>query len=318
MELQRFGYCQTFARYVWAILSMRGRVGYPDHIRHPPAPEASSTTPRAGYSSRPAMTTQPPGRTRRAAWLGPILEQVRLNRIERRRAPDGAPLIAKRRRWYARWLIGPGNLYLRWLGAGVVVLNDRQWQARERAVLHQLHGIEFGPDSQGWLILPEWPGVTVARYLADQRHSPADRLLALAASSRALHALHRVEIACPGDELPGVSHGDATLRNVHYDPESRQAYWFDFDTSHLPSVPPIARHADDLRALLYSALEAGNDLPVADLYHAIRRAYTDARPWNQLHAHLRSRPLHHTPFHFAQANPSHDRRGQLERLLQQG
>ena len=37
MELQRFGYTRTFARYVWAILSPRGRVGYPDHIRHPPA-----------------------------------------------------------------------------------------------------------------------------------------------------------------------------------------------------------------------------------------------------------------------------------------
>ena len=36
MELQRFGYTRTFARYVWAVLSFRGRVGYPDHIRHAP------------------------------------------------------------------------------------------------------------------------------------------------------------------------------------------------------------------------------------------------------------------------------------------
>ena len=34
MELQHFGYTRTFARYVWAILSFRGRVNYPDHVRH--------------------------------------------------------------------------------------------------------------------------------------------------------------------------------------------------------------------------------------------------------------------------------------------
>ena len=36
MELQRFGYARTFARYVWAVLSFRGRVDYPDHVRHSP------------------------------------------------------------------------------------------------------------------------------------------------------------------------------------------------------------------------------------------------------------------------------------------
>jgi hypothetical protein len=36
MELQRFGYTRTFARYVWAVLSFRGRVDYPDHVRHAP------------------------------------------------------------------------------------------------------------------------------------------------------------------------------------------------------------------------------------------------------------------------------------------
>ena len=36
MELQHFGYTRTFVRYVWAILSFRGRVDYPDHVRHVP------------------------------------------------------------------------------------------------------------------------------------------------------------------------------------------------------------------------------------------------------------------------------------------
>ena len=43
MDLQRFGYSRTFARYVWAILSLRGRVGYPDHIRHAHGPLTASS-----------------------------------------------------------------------------------------------------------------------------------------------------------------------------------------------------------------------------------------------------------------------------------
>ena len=41
MELRRFGYTRTFARYVWAVLSFRGRVNYPDDVRHAP-PAATS------------------------------------------------------------------------------------------------------------------------------------------------------------------------------------------------------------------------------------------------------------------------------------
>ncbi len=51
MELQRFGYPRTFARYAWAILSPRGRVRYPDHIRHPRAPGSTATP--ADRASRP-------------------------------------------------------------------------------------------------------------------------------------------------------------------------------------------------------------------------------------------------------------------------
>ncbi|AMV36344.1 glycosyltransferase [Planctomyces sp. SH-PL62] len=42
MELQRYGYLRTFAKYVWAILSFQGRVHYHDRIRHPSTPDALS------------------------------------------------------------------------------------------------------------------------------------------------------------------------------------------------------------------------------------------------------------------------------------
>ncbi|MFO0909078.1 MAG: glycosyltransferase [Isosphaeraceae bacterium] len=34
MELQPFGYTRTFVRYVWAVLSLRGRIHYSDRVRH--------------------------------------------------------------------------------------------------------------------------------------------------------------------------------------------------------------------------------------------------------------------------------------------
>jgi glycosyltransferase involved in cell wall biosynthesis len=48
MELQHFGYTRTFARYVWAVLSFRGRVDYPDHVRHARRAPAPSDCRREG------------------------------------------------------------------------------------------------------------------------------------------------------------------------------------------------------------------------------------------------------------------------------
>jgi hypothetical protein len=250
-------------------------------------------------------------------WLGRALAKVRLHEFERRETA-GTPLLAKRRKWFSPPLIAAGNLYLRWLGSGVLVLGDRRWKARERDVYRRLYGLECGTDSRGWLISPEWPGDTVARYAGDTRHSPDDRLRALAEASRALQALHQVQIPCAGAGSLRLSHGDATLRNVNYDPATRRAYWFDFDTMHSPRASASFRLADDLRALLYSAVEVLADLPVPDLYEAIRGAYRDDAPWRELRAGLARGPFHSDPFHLAQARPTAGRRAELEGLIRQG
>ncbi len=256
--------------------------------------------------------------SRWAGWLGPALAKVRINAVEPRREPGRPPLIAKRRRWFGRWLIVPGNLYLRWLGSGVLVLPDRAWRDRERAVHRRLHGIECETDPRGWLLLPEWPGFVLASYASDPRNPPGVRILALSAAARALRAFHRADTAGTDGTGGHPGHGDATLRNVIFDPATRQARWFDFDTVHAPSVPEPARHADDLRALLYSALEVLADLPVSALYGVVRDAYGDPGPWRHLRDHLARRPLHSDVFHFAQARPTLARREELERLLRRG
>lgn len=250
-----------------------------------------------------------------SAWLGPKLSRVRLNRIEPRIVPGQPPRIAKRRRWFSAGMIGPGNLYLRWLDAKVVVLPCRRWHDWECEVHRRLYGIECAVDSAGWLILPLWPGDVLAQYGADTRIPRDDRVRALSAATDALRGLHRVEWPLPAGPLGQFSHGDATLRNVIYDRESCQAHWFDFDTIHDLHEPAIARHGDDLRALLYSALETFSDIPVAVLLETIRTTYGDPAVWDQLQRRLARGGLHTSPFHFAQAAPPAGRRDEVERLL---
>ena len=134
----------------------------------------------------------------------------------------------------------------------------------------------------------------------------------------ALRDLHRVELARANGACKRLSHGDATLRNVLFDPESGHARWFDFDTAHDPGLAPAWYHGDDLRALVYSAVESFADVPVMMLLRTVRDAYADPGPWEQLCDRLARGDLHRSPLHFAQACPPDGRRRELEALLLRG
>jgi hypothetical protein len=249
------------------------------------------------------------------AWLGHRLGKLRLHAIEPRHAAGRPPLIAKRRRWFGPLLIGPGNLYLRLLGAGVRVLPGAAWRARERALYRALYAIELETGPWGWLILPRWLGVVLADYARSDREPALARLRGLGAASRALRELHRVELPSADGGCERLSHGDATLRNVLFDPVTGEARWFDFDTAHDPSRARAWRHGDDLRALVYSAVESFADVPVAVLLRTVQDAYTDPGPWEQLRDRLARGALHRSPLHLAQACPPDERRRELESLL---
>ena len=259
-----------------------------------------------------------PGFGRWPAWLGPWLGKLRLHAIEPREAPGRPPTIAKRRRWFGPLLIGPGNLYLRLLGSGVRVLPGAEWRARERALHRALHGIELETGPRGWLILPRWPGVVLADHARSRLDPAPARLRGLGAASRALRDLHRVELPRADGGCERLSHGDATLRNVLFDPGTGEARWFDFDTAHDPGLAPAWRHGDDLRALVYSAVESFADVPVALLLRTVRDAYADPGPWEQLRDRLARGALHRSPLHLAQACPPEGRRRELESLLLRG
>jgi hypothetical protein len=259
-----------------------------------------------------------PGFGRWPAWLGPWLGKLRLHAIEPRQAPGRPATIAKRRRWFGPLLIGPGNLYLRLLGSGVRVLPGAEWRARERALYRALHGIELETGPGGWLLLPRWPGVVLADHARSRLDPAPARLRGLGAASRALWDLHGVELPRADGGRERLSHGDATLRNVLFDPGTGEARWFDFDTAHDPGLASAWRHGDDLRALLYSAVESFADVPVAVLLRTVRDAYADPGPWEELRDRLALGALHGSPLHLAQASPPEGRRRELETLLLRG
>ncbi len=318
MELQHFGYTRTFARYVWAVLCFRGRVEYPDHVRHAPQDCAMRDRMKRGVEPKVRTTTEVAKPWRHhawPAWFGPWLGKVRFHVIDYRWAPGRPAMIGKRRRWFVPVLIRPVNLYLRLLRARVRVLPEADWQSRERTLHRVLHGIELETGPRGWLILPRWPGVVLADYARSPMDPAPARLRGLGAASRALKDLHLVELLHPGGACERLSHGDATLRNVLFDPGTGEARWFDFDTAHDPGLVPDWRHSDDLRALLYSAVEWFDDVPVAQLLRIVRDTYVNAGPWEQLRDGLARGALHRSPLHFAQACPPNGRRRELESLL---
>jgi glycosyltransferase involved in cell wall biosynthesis len=319
MEFQHFGYTRTFARYVWAVLSFSGRVGYPDHIRH--APQGSTARHRmrrrVGPSLKRSAQSDSPwlGLDRWPAWLGRWLGKVRLHVIECRHDASSLPKIAKRRRWFGPLLIGPVNLYLRLLEANLRVLPWAEWHTRERTLHRVLHAIELESSTRSWLTLPRWPGVVLADYARSPIDPASARLRGLAAATCALRDLHLVELRGADGVTERLSHGDATLRNVLFDPLTGAAHWFDFDTAHDPGLVASWRHGDDLRAMLYSAVESFVDVPVAHVLRTIWRSYADPDPWEQLRDRLARGALHQSPLHFAQACPPTRRRRDLESLL---
>ena len=183
------------------------------------------------------------------------------------------------------------------------------------ALYRALHGIELETDPRGWLILPRLRGVVLAEHARSRTDPAPGRLQALGAATRALQDLHRLELPRADGRCERLSHGDATIRNVVFDPMTGEARWFDFDMAHDPRLAPAWRHGDDLRALVYSAVESFAEVPVALLLRTVQNAYADPVPWDQLSDRLARGVLHFSPWHLAQACPSDGRRRALESLL---
>ena len=189
---------------------------------------------------------------------GRILASGRLHRIRYDRVAS-IDIVLKSRRLGSRLAIAVGNLYLRWQRSDVVVLTDNEWLQWELAVeVATNHGVVFqtqSPPHENFrgLISHVCPGRSLRSILTDPACSLDEKFAAIRWAIAELHQLHRHVAEWGNGVQQPLSHGDATVNNVIVNTTTRSATWIDFDTRHHPQLSELDRHADDFRALVYSA-----------------------------------------------------------------
>ncbi|MFO0909077.1 MAG: hypothetical protein U0794_12140 [Isosphaeraceae bacterium] len=245
-----------------------------------------------------------------ARWLGTL----RFHHVELHQSAGLPPMVAKRRRWFTRFLFPASNLAFLLFGTGVRFLTEAGWHLREQALGRVLDGPDRVHVSDGWLLMPAWAGSVLAEYVASPIVAPAAKLEAIAAAGRALWAFHQFGPRLDMDAGDLLSHGDATLRNVIYAPSTGTATWFDFDMAHAATLSQAWRQADDLRALLFSAVATMSDATVPEIVAVLQQSYPNPDLWDDLQEMQAARTLHRSLFHLAQACPSRERRRELDAL----
>lgn len=229
---------------------------------------------------------------------------------------DGRRTVWKRRRRYAPMLTVAANLYCRMLGLPIRVLINREWLQREQELYRQLYQEEVTLHPHGWLEVP-WHGDDLAHWLINPVSSVEAKMQALTSATLDLHRAHAILVGENG-AMRRFSHGDACVSNVAYSPEDGKAHWFDFETVHGQSEPSAVCHADDVRALLFSALSCLPDSLYDEAIRTILDAYPDKAVWQALQERVASGGLDFDTYHLAQAkmNPRVHRHV-MELLLRQ-
>ena len=225
--------------------------------------------------------------------LGRLLRSARYSKA-RVVCRDGQLQVRKVRLFHAPLLVWLGGALVRILDTGVRVLPQRDWEERERLVYRRLYGASVRIDPDGTLVLPCLAGQTLATLLEDAELEDSVRKRAIERAVVALAELHRM----------GFTHGDAMAENVLVDLAAGVARWFDFETVHDSNRPIAWRRADDLRALLVTAIVRTAPEERAETLRFILDAYSDDHVTRRLAARFTSvlqRPL---GFHLAQAGLS--------------
>ena len=174
--------------------------------------------------------------------LGAVLRRARY--AETKFVLDGGgEVVRKHRVALAPLLVWLGNPLIRWLDTGVRVLQQGEWEEKERLMYRTLHVASIRVDGRT-LVLPRLPGRTLAMLLEDASLDDASRQRGIALAAEALAQLHR----------RGHSHGDAMAENVLVDLEGNVARWIDFETVHDDRRAFEWRKADDVRALLATSV----------------------------------------------------------------
>ena len=193
-----------------------------------------------------------------------MLARIELHRVQTLDTTGGA-IVWKTRRRTSRIAVSAGNLFLKMQRAGVEVLTTDEWLRWELAVWSAKNRSALDNDvnkvsqraaypcvQSNGLLIPRLPGEPLSRILADARRPIGSRLQCVGWALQSLEHLHSHSADWGDGLVQPISHGDATAENVIIDISNQSACWIDFDTRHRASLRAIERHADDLRALVFS------------------------------------------------------------------
>ena len=215
-------------------------------------------------------------------------------------------VIRKRRSRLSRFLVPPGNLYLRLMGADSFVLTEAAWHCWEALV----SGAQV---EERDVVIPRVRGEVLSSLLQSRMRSLADKRDAIRLAIQALRDLHSRQINLNGNPWR-LSHGDATADNVRVDFEAGTAGWFDFDMRHRTRLSEQYRHADDLRAFAFSCAASQSE-PVAEYVAEMLESHCNGETQCEFVNRLQSDWQRPTCFHLAQAPLSCERYHDFRKTL---
>lgn len=238
-------------------------------------------------------------------------------------------IIKSRSTW--NWIpVTMGNLVFRFRVPAIRVLPTAEWIEWESAIQIRL-GNHFQRVGSG-VRTEKLRGETLAELLQQNQYSERQKLAWVELACRELARLHQIRL-----ELDDVllSHADASVANVMIERTNCSAFekdhdrqkqgaanssaiWFDFDLRHDSGVSVFARRADDLRALIFTALVCCRWERMDVLLEELKQAYSNREVWAELSRKVSSGQLPFDVFHLAQlrrANKSTAHWEQIERMI---
>jgi hypothetical protein len=216
-----------------------------------------------------------------------------------------------------------GNFVFRFRVPAIRVLPTWEWIEWESAVNSAMR--QKSERIKSGVRTEKLPGEPLGKLLKQTRYSEQQKRGWVELACRALVSLHEIRV---GSSL--LSHADASVSNVmivRADGQSSEvgqvragqsATWFDFDLRHDLTAASIDRQADDLRALIFTALVCCQWNDVQSLIDGLKLAYANSEVWAALKQVLANRKLDCDVFHLAQlrrANRSRAHWAQLESIV---
>ncbi len=249
-----------------------------------------------------------------AQFLGNLLSGLRLNVLEKHEDIGGTHYL-KKRRLYAAPLIIASNLYLRISRTHVYFLSRRKWLLWEHKVYKEILGKEVQINDRRTLLLPKFEGVTLSDLLRSENESEVRKIEAVGWAVRAIETMHKCQIIWPDGQKRSFSHGDAKVDNIICDLISEKCYILDYETIHDAGMSSEFRHADDLRAIIYSAAEYIKPHLLNLLCRMAIRNYENRAVLAQLKKYIEMLKLCPNVYHFTQGRLGFEKKLSLDTIL---